>query len=80
MPTERKAKTTSTIIFTFNKNCKTLPIIMEIRYCFLLKLCLLFNESNLKKKFDSTSDSGYGVSSLRAVCINFNQYVKTSLS
>ena len=50
MPTERKAKTTSTIIFTFNKNYKTVPIIMEIRYCFLLKLCLLFNESNLKKK------------------------------
>ena len=50
MPTERKAKTTSTIIFTFNKNYKTVPIIMEIRYCFLLKLCLLFNENSLKKK------------------------------
>ena len=46
MLTERKGNTT--VISTHSKNYETVAIILEIRYCFLLKLCLWFDESNLK--------------------------------
>lgn len=71
MPKERKAKTTSAVISTCNKKLQNCDNHFR-KYCFLLKLCLLFDESNLKlKKMFSTIDSGYVVSSYKAVCVNF---------
>ena len=77
MLTERKANTT--VISTHSKNYETVAIILETRYCFLLKfICLLFDESNqFENKYFSTINPGYVVFLFQG--INLNQYVKNPL-